>query len=376
MVLRSAITVMCLLPALLGSGSSQARETRMKEKQLAKHSAAWMAEGSYGMMVHYLITPIGNTQAARTADFNRTVDGFDLDYFMKQFEESGADWMIFTIGQNTGYYNSSNEVLDVALPGHTPKRDLVTEIARRVKRMNKRFIAYMAVEVAGQSDEVKQAFGWNPDDQSHYLKRYTSFIRAYSLKLGPLCDGWWFDGWFDGVARGKWEPRDWLAAAKAGNLKAIVALSDAGFLFGREQPVTPLQDYLGGEVHVLLKSKIVFDFVQTPDDLTTGEDGETLIRGREPRLYMPTSRFVDGVQWHALVPIDITFNPAISMERCRYSTEELRKFILECKKVGGAVTINVPIDAVGHIPEASAAQLKQIGKAVRKSPGLAFSEGR
>lgn len=40
-----------------------------------KNRAAWMAEGSYGVMVHYLITPQGDTPEARTADFNRIING-------------------------------------------------------------------------------------------------------------------------------------------------------------------------------------------------------------------------------------------------------------------------------------------------------------
>ena len=135
---------------------------------MAEHNAAWMAEGSYGVMVHYLIYPTGDSDAAKTADFNRTVDGFDLDYFMKQFEETGADWLIFTVGQNTGYYNSPNEMLDAALPGHTSKRDIVVEIAHRVKALKKRFIAYFPAEIVSLPEELKRAFGWNPEHSNAF----------------------------------------------------------------------------------------------------------------------------------------------------------------------------------------------------------------
>ncbi len=328
------------------------------------HPADWMAQGSFGMMVHYLVTPDGDDPTARSADLNRTVDGFDLDGFMNQFSETGADWLIFTIGQNTGCYNSPNEVLDVLLPGHTSKRDLVAEIAGRVKGMGKHFISYLPVEMTQQSDDMKQAFGWNPEDQTHFLKRYLSFIRAYSVKLGPLNDGWWYDGWAGNLTQG-WDPRDWIEASKAGNPKSIVAISDAGFLLGREQPVSPLQGYLAGEVHFLYQGKIHYGFVSRSEDLTEAPDGTLLLRGEKLKLYMPSSRFVDGVQWHALVPLELTFNPAISNERCHYSDEELTEFVRGCKKVEGAVTLNVPIDRQGHIPAPSAAQLKRLSEALR-----------
>ena len=48
-----------------------------------------MARGSYGVMTHYLIEPKGKTPAERTADLNRIADQFDIDHFMRQFQETG-----------------------------------------------------------------------------------------------------------------------------------------------------------------------------------------------------------------------------------------------------------------------------------------------
>ena len=50
-----------------------------------------MARGTYGMMTHYLLQPKGNTPAEKTADLNRMADQFDLDHFIRQFEETGAE---------------------------------------------------------------------------------------------------------------------------------------------------------------------------------------------------------------------------------------------------------------------------------------------
>ena len=79
---------------------------------MKKHRADWMAAGSYGVMVHYIVSPGGESRAEKTADFNRVVDAFDLDGFIGQFMSTGADWLIFTIGQNTNYYCSPNPWLD------------------------------------------------------------------------------------------------------------------------------------------------------------------------------------------------------------------------------------------------------------------------
>ncbi|MDO8587437.1 MAG: alpha-L-fucosidase [Armatimonadota bacterium] len=332
----------------------------------AHHRAKWMADGSYGVMVHYLLSPAGETLEAKTAELNRIIDAFDLDTFVKQFEESGADWLIFTIGQNTGYYNSSNSVTDRLIPGRTPKRDLVMEMAQRVKKLKKRFIVYFPAPLESPTPpDIQQAFGWNQEDQTHFFKRYHNCIRAYSEKFGSLCDGWWFDGCYDWISKGRWDWSDWIAPARAGNPNSIVALNDGAFCVAREKPVSPRQDYHAGEVHLLHKGQIVFGY-PPEGGFKISRDGRLLYEENPAKLYMPKSQYIDGVQWHALVPMDSSFNaPTIPYSACHYSDEELLQFLRGCKSVKGAVTFNAPIDINGHIPAETAAQLKRIGKVVR-----------
>jgi hypothetical protein len=329
------------------------------------YRAEWMYEGSYGLMVHYLIAPKGVSSRARTRDFNRTVNAFDVDYFINQFKDSGADWLIFTIGQNTGYYCSSNRFLDREAPGRTSDRNLILEIARRVKELKKKwFVVYLPAEVTQQADEIKKAFGWHDADQTEFLNRYLEFVKDYSLLFGPLCDGWWFDGCYDSVHKGKWDWQRWIDAARAGNRWAAVAFNDGSFCVGREEPVSRLQDYLAGEVHLLENNQIRVDYLATGGEVHTTPEGHLRLRGQEPKFYMPKSRCVKGVQWHALVPIDSTFAaPAVPDQH--YEDENLFPFVLNCRSAGGPVTLNVPISREGHIPDSTAAQLARLGNAVR-----------
>ena len=63
----------------------------------------------------------------------------------------------------------------------------------------------------------------------------------------------------------------------------------------------------------------------------------------------------------------MTFNPAVPDRMCRYSDDELFGFVRAVKSVGGAVTINVPINpANGLIPDDSHAQLVRLGRHLRK----------
>lgn len=87
--------------------------------------------------------------------------------------------------------------------------------------------------------------------------------------------------------------------------------------------------------------------------------------GKRFIAYLPESQFIDGVQWHALVPVDSTFHSAIEVKYCTYPAEYLVTFINACKAVGGAVTLNFPIGDNGHLPNASIVKLRAIGDAIR-----------
>lgn len=330
------------------------------------HKAQWMADGSYGMMVHYIVGPNGNTLEEKTASLNQIIEGFDLDFFMKQFEESGADWLIFTIGQNTGYYNSPNRVIDTIFPGRTPKRDLVLEIAQRVKGMGKRFIAYLPVEMWMQKPDIQGAFHWNEADQSEFLKTYLLFLKSYSIKLGRNCDAWWFDGCYPEIHEGKWGWENWISNARTGNPDAAIAFNDGAFCVGRIAPVTPLQDYHAGEVHLLEDGKIRIDPLNQGDVYVNG-DGKVRRLNQEPEFHMPKSQYIDGVQWHALVPVNSSFvGEIIPMDKLDYTSKQLLEFVRKCKSVKGAVTFNVPLEMNGHIPAHSASKLKVLGEALAR----------
>ncbi|NLX03616.1 MAG: hypothetical protein GXY33_00575 [Phycisphaerae bacterium] len=321
--------------------------------------AAWLAEGTYGVMVHYLVSPDGRTATERTRNLNRIIDGFDVDGFIGEFLATGADWLIFTIGQNTGYYNSPNAFLDPRLPGRTPQRDLVRQIAGRLAERQKKLIVYIPGDMACKDPDIRAVFGWDESDHREFLDRYPRFVREYSLQYGPLVHGWWFDGCYEWIHKGEWDWSLWLAAARAGNPDSITAFNDGAFCLGRIKPLTPLEEYHAGEVHVLENGAIRTDFLDVGSVAIV--DGKLRTPGRAPELYMPESQFVDGVQWHALVPIDSTFNPAVPEEFCRYGDEELFGFVSACKGVKGAVTLNVPIERNGRIPPGSLAQLHRLG---------------
>jgi len=326
--------------------------------------AVWMARGSFGVMTHYLIQPQGATPAERTADLNRTVDNFEVDRYVRQIEETGADWLIFTLGQTTGYLCSPNEYLEHRAPGLTPRRDLVMEIARRLAGRGKRLILYLPSE-QNADPAIKAALA---GDTEGYTGRYFEFLRTYSLKFGKLVHGWWFDA-CGPHPNEYWQ--QWMAALRAGSPDAVVAFSGAEFCGGGPiDPVCKLEDYHAGEIHLLEEGRIRRDFLPPGGDIVVTPDRKLRLRGQEARTYLPEGPFLDGVQWHCLLPLDLTFNPAVPNQFCHYTDKELLGFVLAIKQIGGAVTINVPVEVDrGHIPEDTHAALVRLGRNLRRAAG-------
>lgn len=360
--------------------------------QPAPHRADWM-KGKYGIMVHWLTPWFGqlppnaavNPMPQRgeyISDLNAAVEGFNLGRFLRDFDQTGAEWLIFTIGQNHATYASPNSVIDsLCGPGHTAKRDLVLEIARAVRQRGKRFIAYLPVEMKAPANEsLWRGMGWlnQPGtDQAVFQKNYLKAIREWSLRYGDLCDGWWFDGCYASDrnyfsnTRMKWE--EWYAACRAGNPHAILAFNP-GDMSNREnsRPIRPEHDYLAGEIVVLIDGKL--RLAKINDDPS--------------KLFMPSTAFVDGTNclYHALPIVDAnwayTGKPRVfadwvnapfkpyypkgkrQMDPPLYPDEDLQRFVKEFTRVGGAVTLNVGIFQEGHLGRKTIAQVRKLKKAI------------
>lgn len=348
--------------------------------------AAWMG-GKYGLMVHWL-EPV---YTAGTNTVDAVVDAFDADRFLADFDRSGADWLIFTIGQNKGAYASPNGVIDrYCGAGHCSKRDLVLELAKAVHARGKRFIAYLPCEVRG-NPTMHAGMGWVEQDpvKAEFQKRYTEAVREWSLRLGRNCDGWWIDGAYDHATyypQGV-DEKLWRGAFAAGNPDTVVTWNgglcyesdDLARLAKRDDVLD-----LGGRKVKGLMPRFGADYLAgEPDWIAKG--GVCLSRGRQPELiWIPEGPDAPGTKClnHALVPIDgwwglycpwkaSWFKYDFPWTKYRrdlcdpqtvrnaekkglfptpaYSQRELRDFAVNFTSCGAAVTFNVGVNREGRM---------------------------
>ena len=107
-----AVGLLLLLPAASGA-----------EPGAGDPGLYWFSDARYGVFVHFL--------PGDAAELDR-VDEFDVEVLAQQLESVGAGYLILTLGQISGYFNSPNPAYDKTT-GYSPgercsTRDLPSDL--------------------------------------------------------------------------------------------------------------------------------------------------------------------------------------------------------------------------------------------------------
>jgi hypothetical protein len=309
--------------------------------------AAWMREAKFGVMTHYLADWIARRDEPRIAmtveRWNELVDRFDVDALTAQLESVGARYLIFTIGQNSGYYASPNAAYDAAVgrdPSRCSRRDLIADLAAALERRHIRLIAYLPSGAPSRDAVARERLRWTsgPHANREFQEQWEAVIREWSTRWGPAVAGWWFDGcyWPNAMYRGDHRPNfaSFAAAARAGNPHAAVAFNP-GVVY-RTLSVSPHEDYVAGEV----------------DD-----PARQLIR-------RATGGLADGATLHQLSYLGTTWGTPPA----RFTADQAVALSLPMLKAGGCVTWDVPIQSDGTIRSEFLERLAALSKAVVELP--------
>ncbi len=302
--------------------------------------AEWMS-GKYGVMVHYLSRVLSQDGSKKMTP-DEMADNFDVKAFADSVQKMGASWVIFPIGQNSGYYWSENPYVEEKIAGRCTKRDLIMDIANELTQRDIRFIAYLPTEMDAQAEDMRKAFGWDlSSDKKEFMANYVPVVKYWAQKLGTKLSGWWFDGNYTASEKGflrthdwdnnRFNKEEWMAAAKAGNPDAIVAMCTGANHMGS---VYEDEEYLPGEANEL--NKYPWDYDSTEK------------------------------QWHMLTWLDCfwAFSAGAAMPDPKYSNKQLYEYVRECLDKKGAVTLNIGIFEDGTLAEKTVAQVEGLKVAV------------
>lgn len=298
--------------------------------------------GKVGVFCHFL---------PDAATFGR-LDEFDVKGLVADLKRMRPDYFVLTLGQNSGYYCSPNATLE-RIAGYAPnarcsRRDIPREIIEGLRGSGIRFGLYLPNQPANQDAKMEDAFGFSSDVDAGggaADRKFTSVgsdnwakaIEEWSVRYGSDVALWWFDGGYQWLGFSDEHAAKYRRAVRKGNPAALVSFNPGvGF------PATEKQsDYWAGEERECLTKLPVYGGVNA-----------------------------EGRPWQVLTFMGHEWGEP----DCRFDDEQLRIWLAEATRRGGAVSLDVHIDCPGgRIP---ANQIEQFRRVRPRPPAVAPAAGR
>lgn len=285
----------------------------------------WLSKAKVGAFTHFL-------RDKSNADI---INQFDVKELVDQLSKAKVGYFVFTLGQNSGYYNAPNAVYD-KLTGYKAgercsKRDVPMELAKALKKKGIRFMLYLPCQTPNQDLQAVKNIGF-PTEPANTDRKMTKkgtenwakVIAWWSKHYGTLVSGWWFDGGYQHCQFDSKIAKIYAEAAKSGNKNAIVTFNPGVKL----ERATTAEDYTAGEINEPLKEII-------------------------------SDRWIDGSQAHVLTYMGDTWGK----HNLRFNDSKWIKWVKTFTNKGGAVSIDMGVNydpAKGPIGQIDDEQIKQL----------------
>jgi alpha-L-fucosidase len=326
---RKVIVMFCGIVLLTGFSPAQKQQLSPRE-----NGKKWLKEAKFGVFVHYL---------GEGPNWNERVESFNADKFADQLQQTGAKYLIFTLGQNSGYYCSPNASYEKYAGYKTgqrcSKRDLPMEITEALAKRGIRLMLYLPSRSPQRDNQAMAGLHDVHERQpapQEFTKRWSEVIAEWSLRYGTKISGWWFDGsyntagWDDLTRPYNWNT--WAAACLAGNPESILAFNPGTRIDKAFTALTDQQDYTAGEQN---------KFQVTPETNPAQKD----------------------LQWHILSFLGTRW---AGRDGPTNSDEYMVDYVRKVNALGGTVTIDVNVSADGTIYPPHLRQLIAIGKEIQQ----------
>ena len=315
----------------------------------AAHRSDAFQKAGWGVFVHYLAEVVCDGAESKAEDWNRVVDGVDVERLAGQLASVGANYCFVTLGQNSGFYCAPNAAYDRFVgiePSKCSKRDLIADLYEALEPEGIRLMVYLPAGAPDKDPLAMEALEWKngqypiwkypqggPDGGDprleNFQRKWEAIIREWSIQWGDKVTGWWFDGcYFPHAMYLHPDPPNFAsfaAAARAGNPDSVVAFNP-----GVRYPIrsiTPAEDYAAGEANEL--DKVVCE-----------------------------GRWVDGVQFHMLSYLGERWGYG----EPRFNNGQVIQWTRDILDNGGVVTWEVPIQPSGLIPKPFIDQLTALNQ--------------
>ncbi|MBN8751871.1 MULTISPECIES: hypothetical protein [Variovorax] len=272
----------------------------------------------FGVMVHYLPDKQSIAQ----------IKSFDVEAFASGLAQMRASHLILTLGQNNGQYIAPNSALEVLCPvaaKNRPPRDLPLEIGEALRARGIALILYLPFR-APQADPALMGCLGDISEQEppppRFIAAWSSVIRDWSERYGPLVAGWWFDGTYNtqGVSASGWEMLCGAARSGASNRWLAFNAGEGPERFSLKS--APCQNLMAGE------------YMQPPAHFAP-----------------PPSELM----FHVLTPLTSWWGRETP---ARFTAQQLRDWIGEARVARGLFTLDMPVDNNGRFLPANVALVR------------------
>ena len=301
----------------------------------------WLAACRYGVGVHWTAQTF--PLAGEPLPFREAVEAFDLESFVDNVDEVGADYVLFTITHALQMIPAPHPALEHILPGRSAGRDLIGEMGKKLAEKNIHLMLYYNHSCNHDDDpEWEDAVGYNDPDKTRLTDNLCEIISYMGKKYGSLIKAWWFDSAYSLDDRGPhktvttdmtgfqfpWER--FTRAAKDGYPQRLVTYN-AGIM--ETFAYTGHQDYWSGEVRMMEKPPT----------------SRLLPDGRQNFVWM----CLDNRAW-----VHSKLNSVIT--EVLYSDGDVLSFVRQCNSVQVPVTFNIGIYQDGVLSKPALEQIRYL----------------
>lgn len=320
----------CLLAAVSFARDAEPDASTPESRTARLHDAKW------GVFNHFLAWNCSTSE-----DWNRRVDGLDVEKVADQLARCGAKFYFFTVMQGRAFLCAPNATFD-RIAGTRPgeacsRRDLPAELAAALGKRGIDLYLYYTGDGPYQDEKTGSRFGFTEPRTRGvtrpFVEKWAAVLEEYAVRYGERVKGWWIDGCYADRFRYTDELLCLYAdAVRRGNPKALVAMND-------------------GVKPVLAKHC-------SRDTFTCGEFNDFVT--------LPGGRFVDGAQAFALIPLGVSRDGtpwgSWAQKGCKRSADYVADYVHLFNRGGGAVAIDVLIHPDGSFEPDQMAVLEAVGR--------------
>ena len=308
--------------------------------------------GHYGVFNHFLNgmqnDPNNPRSCGKAGTWNDLVEQMDVEKLARQLHEVGASYYFITLMQGDEFMCAPNKTYD-EIAGTKPgeactKRDLPMDLAKALSKYGIKLGLYYTGDGPYKNEAIGKRFGFiNPrvDVSEEFVKKWAAVLEEYAVRYGDLVSAWWIDGCYgvQGHDEIKFHYKDALLdhyynAVKKGNPNAAVAMNNG--VFKEFLKYYSKEDFTAGE----------FNFFDV----------------------YPNGKFTDGALSHILAPLGISKDGSEwgswGEPGCKHSKEHMIEYVRRMTEMGGAVTIDISVDANSSFDPEQVETLKEIKKAL------------